>query len=305
VRHVRILGVSLIAMLALGALVASTASASLPEWGGCERAARGKYADSACIDKATYRKTEGRYEWFTGTEFGLVHNLEKGRNFGYGIEGYNLEVTIGPASFETTTGHDIACSGGYGYVQLGNKPSEIKDSLLTLEGCKEAGGEELECASNLYPNGPESITNQEEWESERGFGGKLGFVEGKGGPNPTVGIALTSFDKFVPEVEPKQREELLQVICEGSLGTISIGGDKQGGNAVISLISPVDTMTTHYTQTFSASEPGVQQWTSFEGKHPSVLDEFALHNWEQSAWTMELEETAESGAPPIEIKAIP
>ena len=69
-RQVRMLGLCLTAMFVLAAVAASTASAKLPEWGGCEAKAEGKYEDSACTVKAHPKKTNGHYEWYGGASFG-------------------------------------------------------------------------------------------------------------------------------------------------------------------------------------------------------------------------------------------
>ncbi len=303
-RHLRTLGASLIAMIALGAIIASGASASLPEWGGCEAAVpgHGKYSDSACIVKAANKKTEGDYEWYTGSNFGWVHNREHG--IGHGSPEVFFNIAIGPTTFETTGGKAIACSGGLGEIQahLAKSTKEASEVLLDFSGCKEVGGTEAECSSPFYLDGVENIDNQNQWDEEKGFRGTLGYVAGKGGEHPTVGLSLTSFNKYAPE--SKEPEILMTAVCEGAMGTVWIGGaNKKSGNTVISVIEPVDTMTKTLTQTFAASSAGVQQWTSFEGKHSSVLDEFLLNNIEQSAWSTSFEDEL-SGTRSIEIKAI-
>ena len=78
---------------------------------------------------------------------------------------------------------------------------------------------------------------------------------------PRSGLTLEPFRTT------KQRKEegfppepLFTAICKGELGTVEIGGDKKGGNAVISLISPVDQPVDEgeaFTQTFTESA-GIQ-----------------------------------------------
>ena len=63
------LGLCLTAMFTLAAVAASTASAKLPEWGGCEAKAEGKYEDPVCTVKAHPKKTNGHYEWYAGASF--------------------------------------------------------------------------------------------------------------------------------------------------------------------------------------------------------------------------------------------
>ena len=62
-RHVRMLGLCLVAVLALGAYAVSSASA-LPEWGKCEAKAGGKFSDANCTAKA--KKGAGSFEWKKG-----------------------------------------------------------------------------------------------------------------------------------------------------------------------------------------------------------------------------------------------
>jgi hypothetical protein len=50
--RVRITGLALVAVLALGAIAASSASAELPEFGKCVAEAEGKYTESNCVTKA-------------------------------------------------------------------------------------------------------------------------------------------------------------------------------------------------------------------------------------------------------------
>ena len=50
-RHVRMLGLCLVAVFAVAAVAATSASA-LPEWGSAKQRAGGKYSDSNCTKKA-------------------------------------------------------------------------------------------------------------------------------------------------------------------------------------------------------------------------------------------------------------
>ncbi len=60
-------GICLVAMIAVVAAMAGSASAKLPEWGKCEASAthEGKYADAGCTQpvKKVYGKYTGGYEW--------------------------------------------------------------------------------------------------------------------------------------------------------------------------------------------------------------------------------------------------
>jgi hypothetical protein len=295
VRHVRMLGLCLLAMCAFGAIVASGASAHLPEWGGCEAKAEGKYEDAACTVKAhkSHGVYTGGYEWYAGASFGK----------GYGIDEYFFEVQFSPTSFEATGGKTIQCSGGTGYMEL-ESPSSVKEILYELSGCKSEG---QPCKSPFVVGGPGSITNETQWLEGEGLKGKLGYVAGKGTETPTIGLTLTAFrtPKQLKEEGSLQKvERLLQADCEGPIGTVYIGGQKKGGNALISVIAPVDEMSSEYTQTF-AGTAGVPSPLSFEGRKETYLQESFSNTGtsEQSAWNSTV--TLVPEGPPIEIKAIP
>jgi hypothetical protein len=74
-RHLRMIGLALVAVLATTALVATSASA-LPEWGKCVVQAKheGKYANSNCTVKAKVVNTKptGEFEWKKGSEIPAV-----------------------------------------------------------------------------------------------------------------------------------------------------------------------------------------------------------------------------------------
>jgi hypothetical protein len=308
----------------VSAVAAASASAALPEWGTCEAATRtetwegnykvgvtwkGKYEDAACTNPnqpegkpltGQAQKEKGQYEWYTGLKFARVHKHETGIFSEHPLN-YEMVVSLGETTFETTTaGKGITCSGGYGEMEIGAQTDEVHDALLVFEGCKEAQGAKAECSSQEFFNG--TINDKYAYEEEKGFKGKLGFVAGKGGASPTVGLYLTGFEK---------EEKLFVVVCShGPLGTVWIGGtNKKGNNSVISLISPVDEMvgeglpTTAFTQAFSESAPGVQAPSKFEtGGVLGLQEEVNSGGFEPSAWSSTFADAPERQT---EIKAKP
>lgn len=66
-RHARILGLCLVAALAVAAYAVSSASA-LPEFGKCEAKEGGKYEDSSCTIKAKGKTGKHSYEWLKATQ---------------------------------------------------------------------------------------------------------------------------------------------------------------------------------------------------------------------------------------------
>ena len=75
-RHVRMLGLCLVAVFAVAAVAATSASA-LPEWGQCYAKAGGKYANSNCTEKA--KKGAGKFEWRKGTRSAPNRNISKAK----------------------------------------------------------------------------------------------------------------------------------------------------------------------------------------------------------------------------------
>ena len=332
-RLIRMMGLCLMSVFAMAAVAAATASATLPEWGGCEAApvGKGKYRDSACVDKVTLaaKKAEGDYEWYTGENFGWVHQRERGLDHGYGIEEYNFSpVEVGPTTFETVAGKKVECAGSGESPEESNRiqleaPKRVKSVLLTFLGCHESTGpgeEGAECHSPGLPGGAGPgepyeglVTDATAWENEEALKGKLVFVEGKGTENPKVGLSLTSFYKPGEEGPfGPTNGHLFEVVCEGphGIGTVWIGGNKKGKNAVISLITPVDEMvgegesSTAFSETFKGTN-GIQEPSAREGGHEEILYETLENETEKSAWNSLFTDPPEEGAPPIEIKARP
>jgi hypothetical protein len=292
VKRVRTLGILLAAVFALGALTGASASAKLPEFGGCEVAPNheGKYADAGCTEpvKKVYGKYTGSYEWYIGEQFeeyeGLVHyQFKDGR--------------IGPTTFETASGKKIQCAGGeLGELEILG-PKNVGEVLTIFEDCESEG---KGCASKFQPAG--RITNKPNWSDGEGFKGELVYVSGKNTTTPTVGLTLTSFNAGEP---------LFTVVCEGPLGTVEIGGaggkktERSKGNTVISLITPVDEMTKEYTQTLAQTE-GVQEPDAAEKGKPLALQMFSGNEgkWVQLGLASTFQLITERGRGPVEIKAV-
>lgn len=284
----------LAAMLVLGAIATASASAKerLPEFGSCEAAPghEGKYDDAGCIlpGKKVYGKYAGGYEWHGG-----------------GLEGYNFEGgPIGPATFETTTGKSIQCSGGELY-QLQIESSKTVGKILSIfYGCESEG---QPCSSKFQGEG--EISDEIQWLEGEGLKGELVVVSGRKTTTPTIGLTLTAFNQGGP---------LFTVVCQGSLGTVEIGGaggkkaEKSKGNAVVSVISPMDQMvgagepTGGFTQTF-AQTSGVQEPAGAEkGKAKSLQMFLSNENrWVQAGMATTFQDTPEGGSSPVEIKAVP
>ncbi len=314
-QHIRTLGVCLIAVLALCAMTAAGASAksTLPEWGGCIASPthEGLYGNSNCTDpvKPLFGKPAGEYEWY-GAEAG--NPLWEGEVVNYSFEG----GSIGPTTFETTTHKSIECSEGtLDHLQNGGSPKAVDEIWVTFEGCE---SDEKPCTERNYSNDPGEITDENEWSDGEGFKGELVYLSGKGTANPKVGLTLTAYRK--PGEETPRHEiangALFTVICEGPLGTVEIGGaggkkeEKSKGNAVVSLIEPVDQMvgegepTGEFTQTLTQTA-GVQEPAPEKGKLKTLQMFIGNENkWIQMGWASTWTLPPERGKPPVEIKAI-
>ncbi len=295
-RHVRMLGLCLAAVLAVGAYAVSSASA-LPEWGKCEAKAGGNYKNSNCTEKAK-PKGSGSYEWRKGSE--LANVPFTGANVGSGGVLYAEWAICGgeyeqPGKFtraeceaSTLNGHSyhrvhdgyptIECTAENSSGEASGK-NEVKGVHVTFTGCKALGSIPCENA------GPEEITTTE-------LKGKLGYISK---PNKEVGVLL----------EPvKKHGAFAEFVCPG-LGLTTVVGvgskkegaahtssgcdqecpgatpeeEKHGGyDGVISPIKPVNEMTSTYTQeykvvgTYTDEECPENTPSKFEGKHIDLLE---------------------------------
>jgi hypothetical protein len=279
-------GLCLVAVLAMAAVAATSASA-LPEWGKCESKAGGKYSDLNCTKKAALGK--GTFEWKKGKELKPVH-----------FEGENLG------------------SGGVLITQLrgcATGEPEILAGRVTRAKCKEIGKEieftefhpKIECEHEV-DSGEIAGTNTVKNVNVKFTGCKLfgsapcsnGPVEGEIDVNPLKGL-LGYISKPEHKVglllEPAIKHgEFAKFSCAGVITTVVGVGNKTEGayyepettggyDGLISSIAPVNTMTSAYTQVYTASEA---TWgnvpTKFEGKHIELLEDY-LYSPEQPGQT--------------------
>jgi hypothetical protein len=295
-------------LLAVGA---GSASASLPEWGGCEAtpAGHGKYSDPACTVKVTgaAKKTGGDYEWYTGADFGWVYERELkeqgAKELGHYHFGEFYEDNVGPSTFETPAHKTMECSEGSIEFRLESASTKgVREVWFHLTGCQSEGHA---CASALA--GPGEVTNEDQWYEEEADKGTIGFISGKGTSEPVVGISLTAFDTKSEKIEQKR---LLFADCSGGIGPLWVGGEKKGGNAVIAMLSPVNQMVGKaepheaFSMSFNQTE-GTQHPTVFEGKKPGGLQGDVENHWEPLGIAASVNLEPERGSPPIEIKATP
>jgi hypothetical protein len=306
VRHVRMLGLCLIAALALGAYAVSSASAL--EWGKCENVGSGgNYKNANCTEKAK-PKGSGSYEWRKASEV-AAKRVGEGKSANVPFTGHNV-------------GNGGVLSTGAGVCEGGTK-SELR---TTRQGCIEGGGKEnyiaeglsVECEAEantgetvakasvanvnvtftgckVFGAAPcESVGAAEGEIKTNTLKGKLGWIN-KG--NKEVGVVL----------EPAQKHGLFAYFeCSGVIFTqVGVGNKKEGAfyvkgtnypsgcggscpgatpeeekhggyDEVISPITPVNQMTSEFEQVYTTNHNvGEPQNipSSFEGKHISLLED--------------------------------
>jgi hypothetical protein len=314
VRHVRMLGLCLVAALALGAYAVSSASAL--EWGKCEYVGSGgNYNESSpgsgssnCTkaEKAKPKGT-GEYEWRKASEVAEKREAEgknpnvhfTGASTGKGLLSTgDIECTKGtyagqrvPRStclsgggklYVEEEGVSIECAGetNEGETDGKNKLANIEVTFVgcSIEGvipCNSAGAASEEIVVNTLK-------------------GKLGWINKTTTPKQ-VGVLLEpAAGKHAAFAEFECAEGLFQIAvgvgnkkegsfylsggCLGLCEAATVEEEKHGGyNGIISPIVPVNEMTKTFEQKFVGN--GNTQFPanlpeSFEGKHRESLEDY-------------------------------
>jgi hypothetical protein len=284
------LAACLIAAFAIGAVVASGASA-LPEWGKCEAKAGGKYSDSSCQTKA--KKGTGTYEYLKATQV-KSKRISEGKSgnvpFSGSSEGSGGVLTTNLRGCETESGQliqttrakcaeeggtefeveepiKIECEGetNSGEAESKNRVTNIQ---VTFTGC--ALGAFLPCQSEGAAEG------EVKTKTLKGFLGYISKTEKE------VGLVLEPASKHgaFAEFECGGVNETVVGVGDKKTGTYwedKPGVEKHGGyDQVISPITPVNTMTSTFTQVFSvSSEPPFNNIPhALQGKHISALEDW-------------------------------
>jgi hypothetical protein len=150
-RRIKIVGLCLVAVFAMGAVLSSTASAVAPEYGQCLKQATkslSNYDSSKCIKIAgedtgteAEKLKKGNYQWFPGV-----------------IPGKNkFETNGGVATLTTVKGEQVTCETEHStgeYIEGGNNKEE--KTVVEFAGCKSAG---LTCTTAGEPAG-HLVTNE-------------------------------------------------------------------------------------------------------------------------------------------------
>jgi len=244
-RKFRIIGMAFVAMLALGAMMVSSASAEVNS--------RPYFSNEKCVKVA---KGAGHYSNSTCTTVSEGGEFEL-EALAAGGGGVTFTSKSGLSLLVTTSGATVECEADTNTGKLTGPTTD--EVTVTFTKCKTTiGGMNLVCGTKGAAAGT-IVTNL--------LSSKLGFIK-KGAPTE-VGDSLS----------PKTPKTFATFEC--SLGgvtvaTIEVGeGAGKGGDSVIGKITPLNTSTANYTLTFkcaTAPPSGVQEFTKFEGGALDVLE---------------------------------
>lgn len=294
------------AVFAVAAFTASSALAGGPEWGKCESvgAGSGKYSANC-----TTKEKGGGYEWKKGKSLAPVpftgHNVGSGGNLFTASRicqgGKDEEKRVSAKTCEAEGGKVYLEEGEYLEVECKTETNSgvaegknlVSNVHVTFTGCDIFGG--LPCNSAGAAPGEIQTTTLK---------GALGYINKAA---HEVGIMLTPAEK---------NGVFAKFLCSGILETgVGIGNKKEGfahepkggQDQIIAPITPVNQMTSEYTQTYTVNLTNVQNIpSSFEGKKPSLLEDY-FENVEEhkgSMWSAAGEEVTNVNTPsePGEIK---
>ena len=307
-RHVRMLGLCLVAVLALGAYAVSSASA-LPEWGKCVAKAGGKYTEANCNTKGK----GGAYEWLKASQVGAEREA-KGKSKsvpftgassgGGGVLTANARECYSeePEEAVRTTRQDCAEKT----EKDGWEPEIVRGLGIKVECAKESATGEAE-GKNKIANvhvkftgcvlfGSKACTGEGKAPGEietTTLKGSLGYISK---PGKEVGVLLEPAKKHGPFAEfscasggvaivvgvgnKKEGAEYTNSGCAGTLedcpGTTPSDESHGGYDGIVSPITPVNQMTSLFTQVYTEEPtfPLANVPRNFEGKHIEVLEAY-------------------------------
>jgi hypothetical protein len=313
VRHVRMLGLCLVAVLALGAYAVSSASAL--EWGKCELAGPGhNYTGPNCTkaEKAKPKGT-GEYEWRKASEVAAKREAE-GKSAGVPFTGHSIgSGGILAATIRICTGEEFINEEYYDHARTTRQNCAEKEYVEQTfsfelpaiecesesnagghtEGKNKVAGVTVTFTGCLYVGsyvcesegaGPGNIVTTL-------LKGKLGWINKS---TKEVGVVLEPEQKHGVFAEFQCGTELFKVGvgnkkegawyvqgenypegCGGECPGATPTEEKHGGyDQVISPITPVNQMTSEFTQVYAraAEAPFGNLPHQLEGKHISALE---------------------------------
>jgi hypothetical protein len=289
-RHLRMVGVCLVAVFAMTAIAATSASA-LPEFGQCYVQAKheGKYANAGCTVKAkkVSEKFTGGFEWrkqsevakkgFTGAGgAGILNGVYVICTPSESVRKQNCNAGEGEEHLATSV--ECTSEKAAGIVNGSNTVGSV---AVKFFGCKALGS--TPCSNSSEPETIEVNTLK----------GKLGYINKL---KKEVGIELNPVIKNGPFVSFN---------CGGSsfLGIVVGVGNKTegfaylpngGGDGIISPITPVNTMSPTYTQVYTTTAEDENIPNKFGGTAPLQVLESYLFNAEKPSFTSKWSKAGES-----------
>jgi hypothetical protein len=315
VRHVRMLGLCLVAVLALAAIVASSAVAG-PQWVKCELVGPGhNYTGPNCTKAEKAKpKGSGEYELYKAPEVAEKRIAEgKSANVpfsGSSVGGGGVLTTVERScvngetnEYYRTTRQNCAEEGGKESLEESAEPLYVECAVESNTG--EAEGKNKIANVHVLFTGcgafgvlPCHSEGLEEGEIETStLQGKLGWINKSA---KEVGVVLEPAQHHAPfavfdcsEVlgtvvgvgNKKEGTEYVQgeKYPEGCYGTKCAGAtpteEKHGGyDQIISPITPVNAMTSEFTQVYTeeAGYPYGNLPTHLENKHISALEDYLI-----------------------------
>jgi hypothetical protein len=308
------LGLCLVALFAVAAIAATSASA-LPEWGQCFKKGTGaKFTDSNCTKKSSL-KSPGEFEWRKESEVPASGKKFSGNNVGTGGvlssefvgcvgEGEKARTRIPRHTCAAIPGDEvrvfspvsIECESETNHGEVSGT-KEVKNISVKFRGCKLFGT--TPCSNG--PNEGEILVNT--------LKGSLGYISKA---KKEVGVLL----------EPAVKKgEFAKFNCGSILSTVvGVGNEKEGAayttektggyDGIISPIVPVNTMSKAFTQTYTVNEQFENIPSKLEGKHIELLEDYTYNNEmpsESTLWAKSGEaitnENHQEGEEEAEIKA--
>jgi hypothetical protein len=266
-RHLRMIGLCLVAVFAIASVAATSASA-LPEWGQCFKKGPGsKYTDANCQKKSTL-KTPGEFEWRKSTE------VTQKQFTGAGAAG-TLSTTFILCEPKPKREPGTCASKGEEELQLpvqvecetesangeASGSKEVKNVAVIFKGCKSLGS----ACSNTPTEGEIRVNPLK---------GALGYISKL---KKEVGVLLTP---------AKAKGDFAVFTCAAVnlTVTVGVGNAKEGAayspettggyDGIISPVTPVNQMTAALTQVYAINGADENIPSKFEGKHIDLLEDF-------------------------------
>jgi hypothetical protein len=318
-RHLRMVGLCLVAVFAIAAVAATSASA-LPEFGQCYVQAKheGKYANAGCTVKAkkVSEKFTGEFEWRKATEVEPAKRKFSGTG-GAGVLATELK-TCENTEKQHFSRRTPGCPEGFHEVteEAVGKVLKVECTSETNHG-EEKGTKEVANVSvtfkgcTIFGSVPCSNSAQPEEIKVNLLKGKLGFINKNVKPRE-VGILLQPIVKNGPFTSFTCGEG-------GQLTTVvGVGNEQEGAwykpektggyDGIISPMTPVNTMTNEFQQVYTFNEKLENIPSHFEGQHIYLLEDYLYKTEfpsESSKWSPAGEAVTNTSIPveTAEIKA--